>query len=314
VSPPRFGASSGWVFAKIYTGPSGVERLLREVVPQLVDAGLASGAIDRWFFVRYGDPAWHLRLRLHGPPARLAAEVMPALEQALAPLLADGRILRAAFDTYSPEVNRYGGPAGIELAERLFQIDSEAVLAELADLPGGDAEHRWRLAVVGIDQLLDDLGLPADRKLALVSHVRGRLGADLGAGPEVDRQLGARFRRERLALESLLEDSDPDLTSALRAYGERRERRRALAGSLWRAACQGRLTRTIDELARSHAHMHVNRLLRAQHPAHELRVHDVLLRLYRGRAARCRNSVSSGGGDGAPLAAREFLALHGDST
>ena len=29
---------------------------------------LGPGAADRWFFIRYGDPDWHLRLRLHGEP------------------------------------------------------------------------------------------------------------------------------------------------------------------------------------------------------------------------------------------------------
>ena len=41
-----------------------------------IRAALRTGAADGWFFIRYGDPDWHLRLRLHGEPARLSAEVL----------------------------------------------------------------------------------------------------------------------------------------------------------------------------------------------------------------------------------------------
>ena len=84
-------------------------------------AARQSGAADGWFFVRYGDPDWHLRVRFHGEPARLHAEVLPALQAAAAPLLDDGRVWRLQLDTYEREVERYGGPEGVALAERLFE-------------------------------------------------------------------------------------------------------------------------------------------------------------------------------------------------
>lgn len=291
IGAPRFGARSGWLFAKIYTGPVGVDRLLASALPALVEQAVESLAVDRWFFVRYGDPGWHLRLRLHGPPLRLATDVLPALELALAPLLADGRILRAALDSYRPEVERYGGPLGLEVAERLFQIDSEAVLAALACLPADDPDLRWRLALAGIDRLLDDLGLAGDQKLALAGRFRSRLGAELGAGPALDRELGARFRRQRLGLEALLAGGDSALAPALAALDRHRPRRRAVAARLARAARTGKLTRSIAELARSHAHMHANRVLRGEHLVHELCIHDFLARLYRGQSARTRIAV-----------------------
>lgn len=296
IGASRFGARSGWLFAKIYAGPAAVDRALRDAVPELVSLR----AVDRWFFVRYGDPGWHLRLRLHGAPARLAGELLPALEAALERLLATRRIVRAALDTYTPEVDRYGGPLGLELAEKLFQVDSEAVLAALDWLPADDAHLRWRLALAGADQVLCDLGLGLDDRLALVSRARDRLLAEVGAGAETERALGARFRPLRGALESLLDGGDPALASALAALSAHRARRRWLAARLRRAERAGRLTRPVAELAHSHVHMHLNRMLRGAHLAHELCIHDFLARLYRGQAARGRISVrgphTAGGG------------------
>src|SRR5262249_57327315 len=110
-------------------GGWGVEEGVGQVVGRGVARGSAAGDIDGWFFIRYGEPEWHLRLRLHGRPERLHAQVLPVLQAAAAPLLGDGRLWRLQLDTYQREIERYGGPEGMLLAERLFHADSAAVLA-----------------------------------------------------------------------------------------------------------------------------------------------------------------------------------------
>ena len=79
--PRSFPPGSEWIYAKLYGGASAADRVLREIVAPLVEKTLDSGAADRWFFIRYGDPDRHLRLRLHGEPARLLGEVTPRAER-----------------------------------------------------------------------------------------------------------------------------------------------------------------------------------------------------------------------------------------
>jgi thiopeptide-type bacteriocin biosynthesis protein len=178
--------TSEWLFVKLYTSPATADQVLRDVVRPVVEQVLPAGAMDGWFFVRYGDPDWHLRLRFHGDPARLASEVLLALQAASAPLLHDCRLWRIQLDTYEREVERYGGPAGIELAERLFQADSEAVLA-LAELFAEDArgDSRWRLALAGMERLLSDLGLDLDARLAILCRTRDTFAAEFHADAEL---------------------------------------------------------------------------------------------------------------------------------
>src|SRR6185436_7859592 len=59
-----FVPGSEWLYARLYTGHSGVDRLLTGPIDQLVDELTQEGAIDRWFFLRYADPdpEWHLRV------------------------------------------------------------------------------------------------------------------------------------------------------------------------------------------------------------------------------------------------------------
>jgi thiopeptide-type bacteriocin biosynthesis protein len=293
--PPTFAVSSPgdrtfppgspWLFAKLYTGTASADQVLREVVTPLVASVRAEGAATGWFFLRYADPDWHVRLRLRGDPAVL----LPRLHEALRPLLADGRVHRVALDTYEREVERYGGARAIALVEQVFEIDSDAVLTILETLDGdAGADARWRLAVRGIDALLADFGLDLGAKRKLVSEQRESFGRELGAGDPFWRQLGERFRRERASLEALLDrtrDEGSPFAPGLEAFAARTERLRPVIAALREAP----LTVPLTEVLASLVHMHVNRLLRSGQRAHEVVLHYFLDRLYEGQEARSRS-------------------------
>ncbi len=281
---------SEWLYAKLYVGTSTADAVLQEVVGPLVRAVQSSGAVDSWFFIRYGDPQWHLRVRFHGAPERLVAEVLPALEAAVAPLLADGRLWRFQLDTYDREVERYGGPAGIGLAERLFHADSEAALAIVEMLEGDEgAAARWRLALYGTDLLLGDLGLDAEGKRKVLGLVRESFFREFGGGKPLRLQLDQKQRAERRALEALLDPAraeQSDLAPGVAILRGRSELNAPLVAELRRLEQEGRLTSPVAQIAPSLVHMLINRLIRSAQRAHELVLYDLLAGIFESQAAR----------------------------
>ena len=278
---------SEWLFAKLYTGAATADQVLREVVGPVSRDAMAHGSADGWFFLRYGDPDWHVRLRLHGSPDRLRYEVMPRVEEALRPLSEDGRVRKLQYDTYDREVERYGGPEGVRLAERIFQADSEAVLG-IVDLFIGDAgmDARWRLTLRGIDMLLDNMGLTWSEKRAVIKHVRESYARHFPGDPH---QLGTRFRKEKASLERLL-DRQPDDADVL-APGVRLLYRRAellvpIVAELRAAVSDQRVALPLPVLCSSFIHLHANRLLRSAHRAQEFVIYSMLDRLYQSMEAR----------------------------
>jgi thiopeptide-type bacteriocin biosynthesis protein len=285
-----FPPGSEWLYAKLYTGTATADRLLREVVTPVVRDAFAAGAADSWFFIRYSDPEWHLRVRFHGTPEALHAQVLPALQAAAAPLLDDGRLWRFQLDTYEREVERYGGPEGIALAERLFHADSEAVLAVLDLLEGDEgADLRWRLALVGIDRLLADLGLDTAGKLAVLERLRRSFWREMKGDKALRLQLDQKLRGAQRELAPLFAGDAAaagPLAPALAPF-ERRSRDVApLAAALARLEAEGRLTAPVREMAPSFVHMHVNRLIRSAARAHEMVLYDFLHQLFTSREAR----------------------------
>jgi lantibiotic biosynthesis protein len=286
----RFPPGSEWLYLKLFTGPATADQVLLDLAPALAGS-LASGSIDSWHFVRYGDPDWHIRLRLHGPPGPLLTDVLPRLRELTEPLLQAGQLWRIQLDTYEREVERYGGPGGMEYSERIFHADSEAVIEIMRQLPGdAGAERRWQLALRGIDQLFGDLGLDLAQRREIARAARRGYGREFGAGAEFQHAISGRFRRERAALEPVLGaggDAPPEVAGCVQAL-DRRSAAIAVAARQLRvlAGTGAGPVPELAELAMSLAHMHVNRLLRSAQRAQELVLYEMLDRLYTSRLAR----------------------------
>jgi lantibiotic biosynthesis protein len=289
-----FPPGSEWLYAKLYTGTATADHVLREVIGPLAAEVLQSGAADQWFFIRYGDPDWHLRLRFHGAPEKLHAEVLPAVQAATSRLLKDGGLWRIQFDTYEREVERYGGAEGIELAEQLFQADSEAVLQLISMLDQGDQglEQRWRLTMRGIDALLTDFDFDLDSKCGLFQQASRNLAEVERLDKSLRSELSEKFRKERKSLEELLDpacDAVNSLLPGLDILRQRSERIAPIVAELNACEQTGRLLVSVKDFAPSCAHMYANRLLRSVHREQELVIYDFLSRLYKSKAARERN-------------------------
>ena len=285
-----------WLYVKLYTGAATADRLLLGTVAPLVKSALGSGVADGWFFIRYGDPDWHLRLRLHGPPNRLR-ELGGELPSILAPLHREQLLWKVQLDTYEREVERYGGPEAMLIAEQLFQVDSEAVLELLELLPGDDgADARWRLALCGMDLLLSDLGLGLEARLQLSTALRETFGREFRIEGAAEQQLSERCRKERRSTEELLcsrKASSPVLAQGLEVLQRRSGKLAPIAARLNALAAAGKLGVPVAELAGNFLHMHVNRMARSAARAQELVLYDLLNRHYAAQAARQRKAGSA---------------------
>jgi thiopeptide-type bacteriocin biosynthesis protein len=284
----RFSPGSEWLYAKLYAGHATSDQILTEAIAPLVHD------LPAWFFIRYGDPHWHIRFRVRGEPAFLYGELLPRLSEHVRAMLDDGRMWRLQLDTYEREVERYGGPVGIELSERLFCADSACAI-DILGMLSGDAgnDARWRLALRGIDQLFDDLGYDLALRLSVMRRIRDSFAQEHRVESSVgfQRSLGDKYRKERVALEALLDrarDAESDLAPGLERLAVRSAANAPIAADLRDAEQRGQLTMALTDLVPSYIHMLVNRLIRSAQRAHEVVLYDLLVRLYESRIARAR--------------------------
>lgn len=297
-APPvlrSFPPGSEWLYLKLYTGTSTADQLLVQVLDPLLEE--TRGLWDRWFFIRYGDPDHHLRVRFHGDPRRLMGELLPALHRAFEPGMRDGWCWKVQLDTYDPELERYGGPAGIQTAESLFWHDSAAVL-ELIKAYQGDsgADLRWRMGLLAVDGLLTDMGFNLEAKRGIIQAARQGFAREFNAKQGLDVQLGRKFRTLRKELDPCLfnrEEPADDLRPGLEILARRSQALANCLEALRGAESAGQLSIPRAGLAPSYTHMHLNRLLRSSQRAQEFVIYDFLDRLYDSRLARSRGASAA---------------------
>ena len=242
VRPP----GSDWLYLKLYGPRSGEDELLVGPVRSLCDEIQESQIADEWFFVRYADPRPHLRLRFHGSQQRLTEVLFPRLCDWASGLIAEGRCLEFAFDTYEREVERYGGPGAMTIAEELFAADSRAVVKLLGTAPNAD---RMVLGVVAVDDLLDSLHVDESSRLEwLKQTVISR------------KETGVEYRAMRDTLVTVLRDPSQLNAPVREALASRRAAVSSIAARLGLLDTQGVLSRPLPGLYESYVHMHFNRL------------------------------------------------------
>lgn len=97
-----------WLYLKIYGGVNMCDILLVKTIYPLIKSMLRHGLITRWFFIRYGDPEFHLRVRVDLKDEERLAIVLQSFNKKLLPLCRQRRLYKVVVDTYERELERYG--------------------------------------------------------------------------------------------------------------------------------------------------------------------------------------------------------------
>ncbi|MFI1154947.1 lantibiotic dehydratase [Streptomyces sp. NPDC020817] len=268
--PPRSRPpGSDWLYLKLYGSQWQQNEVISGPLRTFGEFATTAGLCDGWFFVRYADPESHLRIRYQGEPGVLLGTLLGQAGSWAADLLHDALCTKFSFDTYEPEVDRYGGEDGMRAAEMVFMAESPVTAALLqAGAEGRVPVDPRTLAVVSVDDLLDSLGMTGDRRR---EFSRSAAAASSAAGT-VYRELQGELR-QFLGRPGHL---DPDTATLFEVRRADLAPAAALLDSLTR---RDRLSRTRIELCRSYVHMHLNRLLGTD-PAQEHMTLDLLRRTH----------------------------------
>ena len=209
-----FPPGSEWIYGKLYTGAGTADQVLLHGIDPLVrDLG---DQVDGWFFLRYQDPDNHLRVRLHMAPGGSPGQIMERFHAHIAPLLNRKYLWKVQFDTYEREIERYGGLEGTLLAEEIFHLDSETILALLRSHPGDQgAELRWRFALWSMDRWLVDCGLNGPEKMIFALKAKESFAKEFKINGHLSVLLGHRYRALRKDIETIM-TGEQDIDSALR--------------------------------------------------------------------------------------------------
>lgn len=283
----------------IYTPAT--DRVVLDVVAPFVRRCRQEGWIDGWFFIRYSEHGPHVRLRLRGRPEVLEREAAPALHAHLAALhpgVAEGlpsfpegtwpadpagadaepRVTHRARIAYEPETERYGGPDGVRLAERFFEVSSDAAVALLERTSRTERSSRLGKGLLSM-VVLAHVFLGEREKAAAFMHRYGigylhAVAREEGVRDQWLDAFGQGYRQQSDTLATYVEevwsrmDEDDELSEVLDAY---RDALREVRGEFEALLRAGRLfgrdgtvlggwEEAVGAIVSSYVHMMNNRL------------------------------------------------------
>ncbi|WP_425254023.1 lantibiotic dehydratase [Janthinobacterium sp. NFX145] len=273
------------VYIKFYGGAEAIDSELLTLMLEWLTGKQHTGLINQWFFIRYSDPDWHLRLRIF-PAADRHDQVISEIIILAERMQLSKIISRYELCPYEREIIRYGGNSGISASESLFCIDSELICAMLTGPTfSGARPTRWAMAMLSINALLTDFGLCLQTKFAIMTSLSNAFKHEFSVTKEQAIRLGAEHRQHaRWLLKALGRSNEAptwskELHFLLDASSTKRRRAAALIVPTKHA--------TPDELSivSNHVHMLCNRLFPEQGREHEVLVYDYLMRSYRSMLA-----------------------------
>ncbi|MBC9934222.1 lantibiotic dehydratase [Chitinophaga qingshengii] len=276
-----FAPGSEWLYVKVYCGFRIAEELLATWFAEHLPQWQEDGLFEEFFFLRYGDPLPHIRLRFRNSrqPGN-NNEILHRIQAGLQPLVNNGQVSKIQCDTYIRELERYGAFT-MPLSEQLFSADSMAVLGIVSMLEGAEGEsYRWRMALRGTDMLLEDFGLTPTERKQLLAALREGFTNEFGGAKVQHKALNDKYRKHQQEIASFLRaenDVNNEIAEAVELFRQRSAITAPLAQQI-REHYQND-QRYFDILA-SHIHMFLNRIFVAKQRKHEMVIYHFLEKYY----------------------------------
>jgi len=268
-----------WLFYKIYAGGKSCDMLLEHAIKPLVGQLQKRGNIQKWFFIRYAEPQLHIRLRLNLNENNEASSIMNSVTRELKPYVAQGFVSKMQLDTYTREIERYGGDC-ISIAEQLFWHDSESIL-ELLPSFSNDESKSWKAALLSVDYLLNDFGMELSDKQQFTSICKNSFAREFGLEKQHNKEarlkLDKKYREHTSAIREIFRpDKDENLNTIHKIFEKRSKANKSCINEL-----QAKLSHEeVHEIIGSFVHMSLNRIFSGKQRLQEMIIYDFLSRYY----------------------------------
>lgn len=203
-----FPPGSEWIYFKFYCGAHLSDEILEGLIRPVSEYLLSRQLADQFFFIRYSDPNYHIRYRIHltNHQKNNFAEVIEYINQALEPYLMNRTIWKVQLDTYQRELERYG-PSSISATEYLFFEDSQLYLQLLADGSFLQDEHiRLFTALKNMDSWLELFDLNIQEKMLFTEQMANVFLKEFGNECKI--KIDFQYRELRIEINKYMQGSE----------------------------------------------------------------------------------------------------------
>lgn len=266
----KFIPTNEWVFFKIYLGIETANKLLATEIPSLIETLKKKNLIEKWFFIRYYDPNFHIRLRFQYDNNKTKlSDILSIVNQKLKYYSDTHYISKIDISTYEREVERYGYHLMIN-AESFFTMDSEIIIELLKRIKAdatGDERVKYFILIKYIDHYLNFLQLSLDTRINLFGNLYNAFQTEFQANKKTRKDIDSIYRQDFEHLSEFLH--------------HRNEYDGIIENTISRFAPDIKKFIGRTDIITSFIHMTINRFAKLEPRKNELLIYGVLEKHYR---------------------------------
>lgn len=290
-----FYPGSEWVFYELYCGFASSDSILSDYLSPLAHELKKNGIINKWFFIRYNVPRYHIRLRFHLNKRGNMGVVMLKMSTLIDTLMKSRIISKNQITTYQRELERYGS-LNIERSESIFYNDSAAITKLLPFMKSDlGEESRWLIALKNVHEFTNDLDWNLDSKIELFESLSQSFGKEFNMDKVLRKQLNGLYRQHTKSIEGVLEEKMDDQKWKVinTILNERSHKNKVYFQEIIALHQSGELEVSIQSLTSSYVHMTLNRLFKSRPRLQEMIVYYILHKYYRAYKARMKKKAQA---------------------
>ncbi len=162
-----YSTGSEWLYIKIYLNHNSFNKFMDETLSEIISILNDQGLVNHFFYLPFQDPDFHVRVRFYSEDKEKIKDIINILIERLN---ACNFIDSIQTDSYLRELERYG-ELTIDLAERIFHIDSQFLLNNFNFLLIEQKNMLPVFVMKQIDVLLNAFDLNLELKLKLIESM-----------------------------------------------------------------------------------------------------------------------------------------------
>ncbi|WP_326984098.1 thiopeptide-type bacteriocin biosynthesis protein [Chryseobacterium sp. MYb264] len=291
----NFPPGSSWLYYKLYISSSHADQFLVKKLLPFVKRLLSKKEINKFFFIRYNDPSFHLRIRFHISDREVIEKISDFFYKNTEKLIANDIVWKYEISTYTREMERYN-PILIDDVEDLFQTDSLnclSILKEVSELPDKE-EATWKLALKNIDYYLNTfLNNQLEMKEFVITQMSESFKAEFGFTEFNSKQLNSIYRDNRKIIDQIISENETEDHVGLFYNSIKKQHPNFLktANALLEKCNQHQIS--IHLYLSSYIHMMMNRIFPSKNRLFELMLYFLLSKHYKGMISQQKYNSTS---------------------
>jgi thiopeptide-type bacteriocin biosynthesis protein len=187
---------SEWLYFKLYCHPTRSNEILTDQLLPFLTAEQQKQHLNKWFFVRYRDSEYHLRIRLH-VEAQNIGSILLAFKEHLNEAILNGLVSDFQICTYEREIERYS-PFLIEDIEMLFFHSSAFILNFIKTAEFGQENAiYYKVAFYSINRMANIFRFTTEDRAVIFQKLFHSLLNEFGSEKQLSEQLRRKYRTLR---------------------------------------------------------------------------------------------------------------------